>query len=217
MTDCSLINGQVKVHMSFNKGKSNVRQRESMSGLSDVQMRYGDGNLYCKFTRESPLTVQNMVFDLSEPHYLLLARGQAFDGNHRRANRRRYELTESFSFGRRWNHLSRQITQRLGRAGQFCPSGTDWSQQKYEMNAVVNLCAFNVPLLAPSPPDVGVKVHGAMMVAAWVCAASMGILFARYYRQTWVGKQFMGKDLWFVVSVSLWCPSHDGRSFRPFR
>ena len=79
--------------MSFNKGKSNVRQRESMSGLSDVQMRYGDGNLYCKFTRESPLTVQNMVFDLSEPHYLLLARGQAFDGNHRRANRRRYELT----------------------------------------------------------------------------------------------------------------------------
>ena len=45
-----------------------------------------------------------------------------------------------------------------------------------------------------------VKLHGAFMVAAWMFAASCGILFARYFRLTWVGKQFMGKDLWFVVS-----------------
>jgi hypothetical protein len=38
------------------------------------------------------------------------------------------------------------------------------------------------------------------MVTAWLFAASLGILFARYFRLTWVGKQFMGKDLWFVVS-----------------
>jgi hypothetical protein len=47
-----------------------------------------------------------------------------------------------------------------------------------------------------------VKLHGAFMVAAWMFAASCGILFARYFRLTWVGKQFMGKDLWFVVSLS---------------
>lgn len=46
-----------------------------------------------------------------------------------------------------------------------------------------------------------VKAHGALMVTAWLFAASLGILFARYFRLTWVGKQFMGKDLWFVVSV----------------
>lgn len=45
-----------------------------------------------------------------------------------------------------------------------------------------------------------VKLHGAFMVTAWMFAASCGILFARYFRQTWVGKQFMGKDLWFIVS-----------------
>lgn len=45
-----------------------------------------------------------------------------------------------------------------------------------------------------------VKLHGAFMVTAWMFAASCGILFARYFRHTWVGKQFMGKDLWFVVS-----------------
>jgi hypothetical protein len=47
-----------------------------------------------------------------------------------------------------------------------------------------------------------VKLHGAFMVTAWMFAASCGILFARYFRLTWVGKQFMGKDLWFVVSLS---------------
>jgi len=164
VTDCSLINGQVKVHMSFNSGKSNTRLREPMSGLSDVQMRYGDGSLYCKFTRESPFSLQNMVFDLNEPHYLLLARGQAFDG------------------GITYHDRSRSLS-----------------------DAPVNLAQVG---LIGANKNVGVKVHGAMMVAAWVCAASMGILFARYYRQTWVGKQFMGKDLWFVfhrvLMVTTW-------------
>lgn len=36
------------------------------------------------------------------------------------------------------------------------------------------------------------------MVTAWMLAASCGILLARYYKLTWVGQQFMGKDLWFV-------------------
>lgn len=48
-----------------------------------------------------------------------------------------------------------------------------------------------------------IKLHGAFMVAAWLFSASLGILFARYFRLTWVGKQFMGKDLWFVVSLPL--------------
>ena len=47
-----------------------------------------------------------------------------------------------------------------------------------------------------------VKVHGALMVAAWLIAGSMGITIARYFRQTWVGKTIMGKDLWFVVRHS---------------
>jgi hypothetical protein len=45
-----------------------------------------------------------------------------------------------------------------------------------------------------------VKLHGTFMVTAWMLAASCGLLLARYYKLTWVGKQIMGKDLWFVVS-----------------
>lgn len=38
------------------------------------------------------------------------------------------------------------------------------------------------------------------MLAAWIGAASIAIILARYYRQTWVGTTMMGKDVWFAVS-----------------
>lgn len=43
------------------------------------------------------------------------------------------------------------------------------------------------------------RLHGAFMLAAWLGAASVGILLARYYRQTWVGSTLCGKDQWFAV------------------
>ncbi|XP_050442083.1 putative ferric-chelate reductase 1 homolog isoform X2 [Adelges cooleyi] len=41
------------------------------------------------------------------------------------------------------------------------------------------------------------RLHGSFMVAAWIGAASIGIVVARYYKQTWVGSSCCGKDLWF--------------------
>ncbi|KAI8423800.1 hypothetical protein MSG28_012811 [Choristoneura fumiferana] len=39
------------------------------------------------------------------------------------------------------------------------------------------------------------KLHGSFMIAAWLGAAS-------YFRQTWVGKQLGGKDIWFAEPTS---------------
>lgn len=44
------------------------------------------------------------------------------------------------------------------------------------------------------------RLHGAFMLAAWIGTASVGMLLARYFRQTWVGTTLCGKDLWFAVS-----------------
>lgn len=46
------------------------------------------------------------------------------------------------------------------------------------------------------------RLHGAFMIGAWIGAAGIGILLARYFKQTWVGSQLCGKDQWFAVS----CP-----------
>lgn len=43
------------------------------------------------------------------------------------------------------------------------------------------------------------RLHGAFMLAAWIGAASIGILLARYFKQTWVGSSLCGKDQWFAV------------------
>ncbi|KAL0279216.1 UNVERIFIED_CONTAM: hypothetical protein PYX00_000821 [Menopon gallinae] len=46
--------------------------------------------------------------------------------------------------------------------------------------------------------DLLYRLHGAFMIAAWIGCASIGILMARYFKLTWVGRKIMGKDLWFV-------------------
>lgn len=53
------------------------------------------------------------------------------------------------------------------------------------------------------------RLHGAFMIAAWIGAASIGIVLARYFKQTWTGSQLCGKDQWFawhrIFMVLVWC------------
>lgn len=51
-----------------------------------------------------------------------------------------------------------------------------------------------------SSSNILIRVHGAFMIAAWIGTTSLGILIARYFKQTWVGSQICGKDIWFAVS-----------------
>lgn len=51
--------------------------------------------------------------------------------------------------------------------------------------------------------DLLIRLHGALMLASWIGTASIGMLLARYYRQTWVNSQLCGKDHWFAVSAEL--------------
>lgn len=48
--------------------------------------------------------------------------------------------------------------------------------------------------------DLLIRIHGALMIASWIGTASIGMLLARYYRQTWVNSQLCRKDQWFAVS-----------------
>lgn len=43
------------------------------------------------------------------------------------------------------------------------------------------------------------KIHGCLMVIAWIGTSTVGIIVARYFKKTWVGSQKFGKDLWFVA------------------
>lgn len=71
--------------------------------------------------------------------------------------------------------------------------GRDATAQPKALAEVANFASTSKVLL---------RLHGAFMIAAWVGTASLGILIARYYKQTWVGKSLWGKDIWFTVSIS---------------
>jgi hypothetical protein len=46
-----------------------------------------------------------------------------------------------------------------------------------------------------------IRLHGAFMIIAWIGCTSIGILLARYFKKTWVGKSACGKDVWFTVRM----------------
>ena len=52
-------------------------------------------------------------------------------------------------------------------------------------------------------------LHGSFMIGAWVCAASLGIMIARYYKQTWTSTRCCNLDQWFVwhrtLMMLVWC------------
>jgi len=48
-----------------------------------------------------------------------------------------------------------------------------------------------------------VLLHGSFMIAAWVCSASLGMMIARYYKQTWTNSRCCGLDQWFILHRSL--------------
>lgn len=67
------------------------------------------------------------------------------------------------------------------------------SQQSLKLSEVANVAGRSKLLL---------RLHGAFMITAWIGTASIGILLARYFKQTWVGSSLCGKDIWFAVSSS---------------
>jgi len=54
-------------------------------------------------------------------------------------------------------------------------------------------------------------LHGSFMIGAWMFASTLGIIFARYFKQTWTNTKVCGLDQWFVWHRSLmflvWCLS----------
>lgn len=44
------------------------------------------------------------------------------------------------------------------------------------------------------------KVHGILMVCAWLGSASIGIVIARYFKQTWLATPLFGVNQWFIVN-----------------
>ncbi|XP_045623366.1 putative ferric-chelate reductase 1 homolog isoform X1 [Procambarus clarkii] len=73
------------------------------------------------------------------------------------------------------------------------------SKLRYHDNRIVSSGTVSMHTFA----SVGVSseifktLHACFMIGAWICAASCGIIFARYYKTTWLSHRSCGIDQWF--------------------
>lgn len=49
-----------------------------------------------------------------------------------------------------------------------------------------------------SKSNLFIFLHGAFMLGAWICSASLGIIMARYFKQTWTSRRCFNLDQWFI-------------------
>ncbi|XP_078656419.1 putative ferric-chelate reductase 1 isoform X1 [Branchiostoma floridae x Branchiostoma belcheri] len=47
-------------------------------------------------------------------------------------------------------------------------------------------------------PDI-VKAHGSLMMIAWICTASVGVLMARFFKHIWPDSQLCKEKVWFAI------------------
>jgi hypothetical protein len=159
-----------------------------------------DGYIYCSVKHPIVFISNNQNFDLNQPLYILMATGSAGKGN---------LINLSFSQDINFTVLFLKIVDNIERHSKEEKSSVSIdladdlsiSYFKDSSNHSFISCShpnsFHFSYL--DPKGVLKQLHGSFMVIAWLMAASTGLLMPRYMKKTWVGKQFMKKDLWFVV------------------
>ncbi|XP_024073799.2 putative ferric-chelate reductase 1 [Terrapene carolina triunguis] len=65
----------------------------------------------------------------------------------------------------------------------------------------VNISSYEAVGGTSSTPSI-IKAHGALMLIAWMTTGSIGMIFARYLKNS-IGKTLLGKDIWFQIHLSL--------------
>ncbi|XP_076355010.1 putative ferric-chelate reductase 1 homolog [Tachypleus tridentatus] len=81
------------------------------------------------------------------------------------------------------------------------PASSDGVKRKHSERAVsnkpVNLTLVSVVAGAKVP--LFIKLHGSLMVAAWIGFASLAILMARHYKQVWQANTLCTVKIWFAI------------------
>uniref|UniRef100_A0A182Q8D5 DOMON domain-containing protein n=1 Tax=Anopheles farauti TaxID=69004 RepID=A0A182Q8D5_9DIPT len=141
-----------------------------------LEKSYNDGVIYCKLERDAVSTVKGQMFDLqNNKFHLLLAAGSSV------------ECTCCFQV---------VVNPALTIDRPLSATNVNYHDIGRHVSGSPQSLAEVGPVQGSS--KLLLRLHGAFMITAWIGTASLGILIARYFRQTWVGSQMCGKDQWFA-------------------
>ncbi|XP_045175515.2 putative ferric-chelate reductase 1 isoform X3 [Mercenaria mercenaria] len=172
--ECVSSDGTVSVFVSYNDGRNNYRLKMEKFGVSKITAVHQDGILKCTFSRKK-------TFDLASA------------GRKKRA----VDATTStfFDMNDDFNLLYAYGTAIGGNLNkhQMHPKV---SSQKADFQSFTDLSASAI-----SKPQI--KLHGILMMFAWLFFANFGIFMARFYKTVWPeGMEWCAQKRWFILHRS---------------
>ncbi|KAK3608988.1 hypothetical protein CHS0354_020540 [Potamilus streckersoni] len=172
VADCSLQSGAVKTYSSYNPGRSNEPLDNNIYGINGTNGRLANGVLSCSFSR---------------------ARTVADVATASRKKRAAVSAATFFDLNQDWYLL---FAQGRGPAA----SKIQHTIPPAISNDKVNLQSVSVLAAPDSPTGVDLaKVHGSLMIVAWIFLASIGTVMARFYKPVWPESKLCREKVWFQI------------------
>lgn len=179
------IQHKVRHNKSSHLQTFHLQQPKGLITLIDYS--YVEGSIYCKILREPRSVIFGRNFDLiNNQYHLLIASGKGVQGKfvYRSTLLPFSNLLIQINF-----NFNKNIDNSIGYhdVGRLASGSPRYLADVSALGGASKLF---------------LRLHAAFMITAWIGTASVGILLARYFKQTWVGSQLCGKDQWFAVSIS---------------
>ncbi|XP_050401798.1 putative ferric-chelate reductase 1 [Patella vulgata] len=200
VTECvyAAADSSVDVFNSFNTGRSNTRNSHPKAAITSLSGKLENNVLECSFTRQKDGANDVNVFALSTPYYMFFASGEATAAK-AIAQHTSIPLVSSAVID-----MSKIEIHSLAQTGAITQHTTTTVESyqhtttTVESSVVTDL--YNTEKHSASPTTRSlVQAHGSLMTIAWVMAASIGLIIARYFKQVWPNSSFLGQNIWFQI------------------
>ncbi|KAL3841488.1 hypothetical protein ACJMK2_019626 [Sinanodonta woodiana] len=169
VADCSVKSGVVTSHSSYNPGKSNEPLVDNTFGTIGKGGKVENGVFSCSFSRAKTVTAVSSD----------------------RKKRAAVSATTFFDLNEDWYLM---FAHGKGPATAKSPHTMDpkVSSTKADLQSTIDLAAKSKKV------DLA-KVHGSLMIVAWILLASIGIVMPRFYKPVWPDSRIFGEKVWFQI------------------
>ncbi|KAK7944593.1 hypothetical protein WMY93_000321 [Mugilogobius chulae] len=170
---CVNADGRVSVEAAILRGRTHPEE-ETQSGLQSVSWRIADGIIQCRFSR----LVKPTNPESEQP-----------------ATSSANQEPERFDLEREYFLFVASGPAHRGQIGRH-------DQQPLVSEHRVRLTGTPIMLRGSRGPTL-LKVHGGLMLLAWMLTGSLGTFIASFYKNHWSSRTLFGQKVWFQVHRGL--------------
>ncbi|KIH47342.1 hypothetical protein ANCDUO_22600, partial [Ancylostoma duodenale] len=195
VTQCVfLAGGEPTAHFSFNVGKSNVPPSDEIDKAAEeenlklVHAHKGEDGMYCHWRQKNTNGESKFAPVLDKDHHIFLARGKARDG-------RSLDIHGLDPTSVNYPYITDKKLNMMKRGTNIPapPNGTEAKVAEETSESSMD----------PQTRIWLIKVHGMLMIFAWIVMVASAVLSARYLRDHFSKSAPWGLKWWFHIHRTL--------------